>query len=177
MLRNDPNYRRLKVGGIGLMSASSFWLGQDHLLIVEVSNYVENYRRFYFQDVQAVIIQETRTRLWLSIGLALGALFLVVLFILQQWGLDSPNLIAAGIFLGLAGLTGVLLLLNFAGGPSCAVKVQTAVQTQRLPNLRRRRKAAKLLEALEPLIVAAQSAPAAPAPAAAAETPSEPPAS
>src|SRR5882724_2221817 len=57
MLKKDPNFRRLKIGGAGLAGVSSLWLGPDHLLVVEIAGITEKYRRFYFRDIQAVIVE------------------------------------------------------------------------------------------------------------------------
>ena len=39
------------------------WLGRDHLLLVSRAGYTENYKRFYFRDIQAIIIRKTVTSL------------------------------------------------------------------------------------------------------------------
>ena len=163
MLKKDPNYRQLKPGGAGLFGVSTFWLAPDHLLVVEVSGYVEKYRRFYFRDIQALIVQQTNLRLlW---GLGLGACIAVLLGILMlvTLGSSSADPGTVGVFVVFMLCLGVPLLVNILRGPTCTVSVRTAVQTQKIPNLTRRKKADKLVELLKPVIAAAQETPLAPA--------------
>jgi hypothetical protein len=57
------------------------------------------------------------------------------------------------------GITGVFLLgliIHLLLGPTCVCHVQTAVQTEKLPSLKRLRKARKILNQLKPLIAAVQ---------------------
>lgn len=161
MLKKDPNYQKLKLGGAGLLSQSSFWLAADHLLVVEVSNYVERYRRFYFRDVQAIVIQESRTRWWWSVGFSTLLVLSLAALALTKFDTSRPDMIAMGIWLTVALGLGMALAINLWCGPTCVVLVRTAVQTQRLPNIRRRPRAEKLIDRLEPAINAAQT-PAAP---------------
>jgi len=163
MLKKDPGYRRLKLGRAGLTSTSSFWQAPDHLLIVEVTGCVEKYRRFYFRDIQAVIIQKTKTRLWWSIGLVMGLLFMLAILVQVNWGMQSDDAPAFFICAFLALCLIVALAGSFLSGPTCTVLIRTAVQTQVLPNINRRKKADKLVEQIGPAIIAAQTTPAAPA--------------
>ena len=41
---------------------TSLWLGKDHLLCIDSNGYSETYKRFYFQDIQAVSIRLTQRR-------------------------------------------------------------------------------------------------------------------
>jgi hypothetical protein len=162
MLKNDPNYRRLKLGGAGLFGVSSLWLAADHLLVVEDAGYVEKYRRFYFKDIQALIVQQTSLRMWwnLGLGVCIAACLVILLLIASDSSSQAVVLISVGSVFAL--IFGVPLLINILRGPTCSVSVRTAVQTQKIPNLVRRNKADKLLEILKPVITAAQtSAPAA----------------
>jgi len=163
MLKKDPGYRRLKLGRAGLTSTSSFWQAPDHLLIVEVTGCVEKYRRFYFRDIQAVIVQKTRTRSLWNVGLIMGLLLMLVILLQVSWDGRSDD--AAGLFICafLAFSLIASLALNLLRGPTCTVLIRTAVQTQVLPNINRRKKADKLVEQIGPAIIAAQTTPAAPA--------------
>ncbi|MBW8864613.1 MAG: hypothetical protein JF609_06765 [Verrucomicrobia bacterium] len=154
----------MKLGRAGLLSTSSFWQGPDHLLIVEVAGTVEKYRRFYFRDIQAVIIQNTRTRLWWTLGLIMVILFMLAVLVEVDWGLqshDSPPLYFC-VFVAFCLI--VALTMNIMRGPTCVVQLRTAVQTQVLPNVTRHKKAAQLVMQLGPAIRAAQATPEAPAP-------------
>lgn len=166
LLKRDPNYRRLKLGGRGLFNTASYWLGSDHLLVVEVANYVERYRRFHFRDVLGISIQGTRRRfVW---ALVLGVLLILVsipisLNVVNAWAWDQPppmgEMIALSATLGVPGI--VLLVLqgmNLARGPGGVCFVHTEVQKFRLPRVTRWRQAERLVETLAPLIEAAQAA-------------------
>ncbi|MDR3456910.1 MAG: hypothetical protein P4N60_05650 [Verrucomicrobiae bacterium] len=172
MLKKDPNYQRLKLGGAGLMGVSTLWLAQDHLLVVEVTGYVEKYRRFYFRDIQAMVIQSTSLRLWWSLGLGAMIACLLLILLVTTWNSPSPDPVVVWVFVGIMLLFAVPLLINLLRGPTCTVLVRTAVQTQKIPGLNRRKKAGKLMALLVPAISAAQGASPAPT-AAPAESPAE----
>ena len=55
--------------GFGIISTSrsNLWLAKDHLLCVETEGYTESYKRFFFQDLQAITLRRT------SRGRLLGA--------------------------------------------------------------------------------------------------------
>src|SRR4051794_11160105 len=67
MAGDAPKYERLTRSRprtrFGLVSTGngSLWLGPDHLLCIDSSGYTENYKRFYFRDIQALFIRETNT--------------------------------------------------------------------------------------------------------------------
>ena len=48
-------YRRLP-GSSGLIFRKRLWLGPDHLLMVTSNGLSEEYRRFYFSDIEAIVI-------------------------------------------------------------------------------------------------------------------------
>ena len=160
MLKNDPDFTRLKkLGGRTSMGSASYWLGRDHLMVVEVSNYNERYRRFYFRDLQAVIVQRNNFRMWGNI--ILGVIMLVPLvitaslaFSISRW---QEGEIAALIIVGVIWLMlGWVMLVNTLRGPTCSTHLRTAVQTQKLMGITRQRRAELLLETIEPLIQQAQ---------------------
>ena len=182
MLANNPEYRRLKVEGYGPLGSASYWLGRDHLLVVVTSNYVENYQRFLYTDIQAIVVRRSPLRMIWGTVLSLvtvGALF-------GAWAIKSnaaPNGLSQGELFGLGTLLGIALVfaalqtLNLLRGPTCVCHLRTAVQTLALPHLTRWRKADVLIAELAPVTVAAQGGTAAPpAPQGTEATvPSEPP--
>jgi hypothetical protein len=150
MLRRDPKFRRVKVGGYGFLQSTSYWLGPDHLLVVVVAGYVESYRRFLFSDIQALVVQKDRDQLiWGVIASGLGLLCLVAA--LLSAGGQTPGA-AVSIFLLLGLLAGMLVVGNWLRGPTCICHIRTAVQTVPLPQITRWRKAQKLIAELEALI-------------------------
>ena len=159
----ETQYRRLTrprrcKGTVSVVtySRSGLWLGNDHLLVVVSNGYSETYKRFYFQDIQAIAIRLTRRRLiW---NWVLGPL---LAFCLAGWSRDllvgSHNSVAR---LDLGGGLHVHrrppLLLNNLFGPTCACTLRTAVQTEELPSLCRLPKTRRILNRLRPLIAEAQ---------------------
>jgi len=154
---------RLRRAGFftAVATRSSLWLGKDHLLGIDSNGYGEDYKRFYFRDIQAVTIRKTnRRRLWnwiLAIPLAVCSMFLIVGLVdvsrrqIQTddyWGFLGWG-IPFGIVLG-------LMLTNTLRGPGGVCHLHTAVQTEQLPSLNRVRRARKVLDRLRPLIAAAQ---------------------
>lgn len=143
------------------------WLAADHLLSVDFTVASEEYRRFYFRDIEAFIVRRTAQRQiwnWVLLGLALltaGPLF--AWFIAEQkkgaaWsfaGESSGQLIAASVALAFWLL---LILINTLRGPTCRVHVRTAVQCEPLFSLGRLGVARKVLARIRPLIAAAQGA-------------------
>ena len=142
-------YQRIAGHGLTWGGTSRVWLGADHVLLVLRRGYVEVYRRFFFNDIQALIAQPTHTgKIWNAI---FG--FLAALFILPALALED---VARMVMLGLGAPFIVALLFNLFRGPTCAFYVRTAVQTERLPALSRVRDADKFIARIEPLIQAAQ---------------------
>jgi len=163
MLRNDPDYRRLKVGGTGAFGSASYWVGPDHLLVVVMSGYVENYRRFMYSDIQALIVRKTRLHYLLGFAAAFVAIccFWGAFSVVQGSAFTSLSvdaLIGFMVLLTLGAIGLMIVFVNWLKGPSCICQLRTAVQTRTLPHLGRWRRAQQLIEELRPLILAAQPA-------------------
>lgn len=144
-------YRRLP-GRLwfSLVGRYSIWLGSDHLLCVWNHYFTEDYKRFYFQDVQAIVIGETQRRRTLGIVFAIfAALFALLALVTGR----NP----AALFPGILFLLSVALLVgNWARGPTCVCRLRTAVQTEELACLRRLRVAQKVARLIQSRVEAAQ---------------------
>lgn len=145
-------YRRLPGRGTALAHWVRLYRGPDHLLQVSSTGFTENYRRFYFRDIQGFVIEKKYWHhAWSAFWLGLALIFLV------------PALLTSGVgFVVLVSIGGTFLmglLLNVALGTSCACYVQTAVQTEKLPTLKRVRSARKFLNRIQPVIASAQEQP------------------
>ncbi len=158
----DIRYKRLTrarprrtQGGIAVvMSRSSLWLGPDHLLCIDSNGYTEEYKRFYFRDIQAFTIRRTARRA--IIGTTLGV-FAVLFATGLAYNLGDPDDIGFVWFFGvLFTLFGALFLYNIFASPTVRCYLQTAVQTEELPPLNRLRRAHRVIARLEPLINEAQ---------------------
>ncbi|WP_446007893.1 hypothetical protein [Candidatus Electrothrix sp.] len=105
---------------------SRLWLAEDHLLLVRNEGWKELYRKFYFQDIQALVVAENKQRRNQSI------IFLVIiLFFLVLAGLSGD--VGRIIHLAIAFLSFILLSVNWFKGATCTVQISTAVQTTLLP--------------------------------------------
>jgi hypothetical protein len=147
-----PEYRRLpgrglrRAGIITLVRAHCrLWLAHDHLLMVESNGYAEEYRRFYFQDVQSITVRKTaRGRNW-NIAWAVSATVFALI------GLPFGP-VGAAIFWSLSGLCLLCLAFNALRGPTCVCHLRTAVQQDELPSLSRLRVARKVLAQIQPAL-------------------------
>lgn len=126
------------------------WLAADHILLVLSSRFNEEFKRFYFRDIQAITIRKTNSARNLTIVLAILAAIpgAFAIFVRDPVGL--------GFLLGLFISLGVLAVINAARGPSCHAEIKTAVQTEELSSLKRLRTARKALAILRPIIEEAQ---------------------
>jgi hypothetical protein len=142
--------RRTSGFAVVTVTRSNLWLGSDHLLCVETEGFNENYRRFYFRDIQAITLRRTQTAL--VFGVVTGAM--TALFA----GLTiSVNDMAGKWFLGIMGVVcGIPFLLNLFKGPTCQCELRTAVQTEKVPSMNRVRRARRVISRLRPLIAEAQ---------------------
>ena len=141
-----------RAGGFAIASVtrSNLWLGSDHLLCVETEGFNENYRRFYFRDIQAITLRRTKSSL--VFGLLTG--LLTALLVLA---LIAVNDDAGKVFLAiLGGVSAIPFFMNLIYGPTCICELRTAVQTENVPSLSRVRRARKVLDRIRPLIAEAQ---------------------
>jgi hypothetical protein len=134
---------------------SSLWLGPDHLLRVNSNGYVETYKRFYFRDIQAIVIYQTRRRAIFNaiMGVPLLVCLLGLLACLTSFAPSEVGAVIWSIFLGIFLL---ILLINHLLGTGCACHIRTAVQIERLPSLCRVPKTRRVLDRIRPLITTAQ---------------------
>lgn len=56
-MKSGNPYRRLP-GSAGLIVSKRLWLGPDHLLLVSSNVLAQEYRRFYFNDIEAIVLAE-----------------------------------------------------------------------------------------------------------------------
>ncbi len=142
--------RRRRVGALWTAARHSLWLGADHLLKVENRFYSEEYRRFYYRDIQTIMVR--RTGRWIVWNVIFGVLCGGSVLLSMPAGEPVEQSIGAS----LAGLCLLAILLNTLYGPTCACHLRTAVQTVALPSWSRRRHVHQALDLLQPLIVQAQ---------------------
>src|SRR3989442_15680230 len=130
MPRGEKVYRRLPGTEVGLLSYSRLWLGPDHLLLARTALFSEEYKRFYFRDIQAVVTRRTERREILNVIFAFTAVVFGVLSVFTDSGLRVFLLVMTGAVL-------FSLLVNWLRGPTCVCHLRTAVQTEELSPLKR----------------------------------------
>ena len=154
-MTDEPKYKRLTRARprsrFSIISSgnSSLWLGPDHLLCIDSSGFTENYKRFQFRDIQAVIVRKTDGYKYASLVLGILGLILAV------FALATDSSVARIVLFSFAAFFWLCLVVNLLFGPTTLCYLQTAVQTEWLP-IGRLRKARKVLNVLRPLIASAQ---------------------
>ncbi len=145
MAKKEKPYRKLS-GAANLAGYSNLFLAQDHLLLVHATNFNERYKRFFFKDIQAVILKKTVAgKVWNIIWACLASIFAVITI-----ASETPFLwIIAGVFVA-------ILIVNCLFGPTCSVHIKTAVQLEKLDALARMRKADKALAIIKDRVQEAQ---------------------
>jgi hypothetical protein len=152
MARPPKLYSRLARPAVSIGSYSSLWLAPDHVLQVNSTGYNERYQRFFFSDIQAFAIgRSNRLLYWNFFWGVVAAIPAIRIGVVLRDG-DTP--IASSIAFAVAA---TFLIWNNALGPTCRVHVVSRVQTVRLHALSRRRKAARMIGRVQPLIEAAQA--------------------
>ena len=158
MADSSAPYRKLPGRGSGVIGSSALWEGDTHLLIVKSWPSGESYRRFFFADIQAIILRRTKKRMVINIVLGVlllligGPLVAAMIENSGEPGWGAAGGIVAGVFL-------VFIVVNSLLGPACTLHIQTAIQCERLPTVRRVRRARQLLARVLPRIAAAQAEP------------------
>lgn len=132
-------YRRLpgrtawfRFGGTNSPSCS-LWLGPDHLLKVERSATRETYKRFFYRDIQSILLEKSSRLRTLATfnGIAL-VLMLILAALINRFSLNGA------IFCGVCALPFAIgIAVNFVLGPTCETVLVTAVGTERLSSLGR----------------------------------------
>lgn len=146
MARNQKIYHRLPGKKKSfLIGYYTLWQAADHLLMVYSRFGIEDYKRFYFADIQSIITHKTITG---KIQNLVISLFLVG-FGIMTVTLDSAGAIVGGI---MAACFAIFLIVNCVRGPTCATYLQTAVQTEKLHSLYRLKSARKVMDRLKPLL-------------------------
>jgi len=149
---NPSRYTKSPGRGWSWTGPSRVWLGDDHVLLVRNRIFFENYRRFFFNDIQGVVARRTDIgKMWNGIW----ALF-ILMFTLLSLAFETVGMI---VMLSLAAPFVIALIVNIALGPTCTFHVRTAVQTERIPALSRVSAAKQFIARIEPFIAAAQGAP------------------
>lgn len=129
----EPVYRKIRGGGLSWKGHGRLWVTKDHLLEVTSIYVLENYRRFFFQDIRAFAMQRTNVRsLWgwilgsvgvVSALIAAGTLAAGLSYRSQDW--HVAMYVPAVMFGGVALVLLTICAINLALGPTCRCHVLT----------------------------------------------------
>lgn len=172
-MSDQRRYEKLPGRTSHIVGVARLWVHPDHLLAT--TNYFgfERYQRYYFRDIQALLIRRTKGRLWWNLGFGACA----AVCGLSGWGLwlaapeeaaslQSPLGVFASIFGTVAAFFLLCLLINSLRGATCTLVAQTVTGAHSLPGTSRVRPARRVLARIAPRILEAQSgAPASETPA------------
>lgn len=137
-------------------SRSTLWLGADHLLSLDFTVAAESYRRFYFRDIEAIVVQRNGVRTAWTWGFVVITLVTAGPFAI---GFANSRDTAQGVTAAIAAAFGVVLLLvNWLRGPSVSVFIRTAAQVELLPSLNRLSTAQKGIARIRERITEVQGA-------------------
>ena len=146
MNRKNTKYRRLPGKKKSfLIGYYTLWRGADHLLLVYSRFGIEDYRRFYFADIQSIITHKTVTG---KIQNFILGMFMLI-FGFMAFMMDGGGAIFGGIMVG---CFSIFLFINWFRGPTCVTHLKTAVQTEKLHSMHRLKNAQKVMDHLRPLI-------------------------
>jgi hypothetical protein len=150
-------YKKLPGHRRGFLRGASVWLGPDHLLLVRSLRFREEYKRYYFRDIQAIVMA-TAPRFHISTRAAvLGWLWLIAFSSVSG---PARRVAFSWATEGLWALAAVLVIawLVFSAFFSCRCRIFTAVSADDLPSLYRTWTAHRFLRRVQPLIEQAQGA-------------------
>jgi hypothetical protein len=145
-------YRKLPGTRRGFMRKSSVWAGPDHLLLVRGTRFRDEYKRFYYRDVQAIAVARM-PRFHISTRAAVIAFAWSLAFAETKL---SMYFVAYGGAIGLAGFILAIIWAYVSGKESCRCRIYTAVSGDELPSVYRMWTARKFLAEVEPLIAQTQ---------------------
>jgi len=132
-----------------LIGKYTLWQGKDHLLHIFSRFGAEDYKRFYFSDIQAIITR--KTLVGIIQNMILGGF--ILLFLGPAFFFDGGWSI---FYAAVSGTMFLFFLINLYKGPTCETKLLTAVQTEKLHSLNRLKTACKVMDRLQSYIQAAQ---------------------
>jgi hypothetical protein len=150
-------YRKFTRQRGSIVSVNQFWAGDDHLLLVSSSFGVENYRRFYYHDIEAFIIRPTSARRNWTIANVIGLAIFggLTLYFFRRIPGETGFVFFYGFF-ALMFLIG--LIWQLVMGPTCRTFLQMRTGLERIAMANRIRSSLKLRDRLAALIGAAAEA-------------------
>jgi hypothetical protein len=141
-------YKKLPGQRRGFLRGASIWLGPDHLLLVRSLRFREEYKRYYFPDIQAIVMAKA-PRFHISTRAAVLAALCLPAFLTARPEILFSAWKAAAVLL-------VLVWVLVSALRSCRCRIFTAVSGDELPSLYRTWTAHQFLRRVRQLIEQAQ---------------------
>jgi hypothetical protein len=141
-----PTYQRLPGKKKGfIMGQHTLWRSRDHLLQIYARWGTEDYKRYYFNDIQAIITRKTEVGKIQNfvMGALIGHFGLFVVTSTGGWVVFN-SIIAV--------VLSLILIIHIFKGPTCETHLLTAVQTEKLHSLNRLSTAQAVMNQLKPVI-------------------------
>ena len=137
-------YRKLWKKFFSPLVQTTLWEGDDHILWVEQTMAREQYKRFYYNDIQAVmVVKSSMQQLWSAIWGTLAAISAIVAVSVS--GTPIASSFFAALFL-------LLAFINLLKGACCKTYLVTAVQRERVRSLGRVKKAFQVMDKIRDLV-------------------------
>jgi hypothetical protein len=148
----SDRYRRLPGRRRGILRGASVWIGDDHLLSVKSYRFREEYKRFHWREVQAIIVAKAPRFHISTRSLLVGALWL---FVYLSASVNARfKFLTPALYTVAAVLVAGWLLISAAF--SCRCRILTAVSQDELPSIYRTWTARRFLRKVEPGIADVQ---------------------
>ena len=149
-MTNDFPFIRLNGTRRGFFRKATLWEGADYLLSVRGTRFNEEYRRYYYRDIEALIVEDCARAG--SIGAWIVSVILLAIAIGIVANSSKPVALAALCVV----VAFILVRLAVSLRYSCRCVIQTAVSRDELPSLIRKWAAAKTIPRIRQRILAAQ---------------------
>jgi hypothetical protein len=131
---------------------TQLWLAPDHLLLLCNTRFSEEYKRFSFSDIQAIVVTRLPSQLVLQIVMILAALAWMCLWFavdsrFAKWAIEISGALAL-----------LFLIVDMARGPRCRCFLRTRVSGELLAPVSRIKTADNFVALLRPVIESVQGA-------------------
>ena len=144
----SSSYQKLPGARRSPFRKATLWLASDHILSIDSHRFSEEYKRYYFKDIQAIVVRQTTGSTALT--KAIEVVIVLALLALAAWFLESRGAAIVG------GLILIPYVIGRSLGPRCVCQLITAVSSDKLPSLDRLRTAERALRIIGPLVQEAQ---------------------
>ena len=147
----DKTYEKLTGKQRRWFQFSQLWLADDHLMMLKSRRFTEEYSRYGFKDIEAIVVTEIEPE---PVRQVLMGLLALSAFVAASLIPDSPW--AKGFFSIPAGLALAYVVADVLRGRKCRCLLRTAVSEHILEPLTRMKEANRVLAVLLPALQSAQ---------------------